>query len=1115
MFKTYSASAGSGKTFNLVVEYLTVCFKNLCVKKPFQSNETPSSASRETFRKILAMTFTNNAAAEMKQRIMDVLKELVSTPVDEELPNYHDYYKNIITRVFGDPLPISSYEARQRIQRAAQLQLQSILYDYDRFAVTTIDSFNQRIIRSSALRLGLNLSYSVEIDLEEFYLQVVNEVLDDLRSGDKLTSRIMKYLRSEVEEKGSANVEFFLLSTLKLLYGNTEDNYKYLARLRMLDNALFEQKIEEWRKFVYETVPNDLKSNAVPFCQKILNCLKVSMDKTPKSVNDNLFKAVSNWVANPTVLLNATKYTSNVNYINKLVDGLFLNKGNTMDDDSMKIVRDEAEHLSLWVNENLKKYFNYSILLKNADKLLIIFDMQKKMDQLKEIRGLFFLSESNIMLHEELSKTGDDSPVIYENLGFHHFFLDEFQDTSIMQWDNMKPLISNNALSETGDAFLFGDVKQAIYRWRNGDAQILQDLSSFVTQNAHGYGFTNLSKSGFQKEVLDNNFRTLKKVVEFNNDFFKNYAAKAGNQEMYQDVKQIPHQQDSGLVEVFFYNKNKKKTGKNKTEEQSGNDYELQVPNLPKSFSQLKEFAEKYKKELKAVDFEILFAVQDALNRGYSASDIMLLFRYNRELTNASQWLIRYGLQVETKKSLLLSEAPEVMVIIETLKLLKNPNDNLAKANIIITLAQLADLPDVFSENVFSLQRRDEDFFQSFIKKHFGKEIPLNEWRRESLWVIIANIISTYKLNELKSPFIHDFLDYVFNFLAIRNDDVALFLDRWEFLMNDKDKKMPSIQSYAKQNAVKLMSIHGSKGKESPVVIYPSGSATRKPLELWTDDLTDTTKDKEIQRVAYVGGSESLFMVSDFAEEYSIARSREDVDDLNVTYVAHTRAKDILYLVAEQKDDDKKVTYSQVLRDFVLHAKNSEGNHYFIADESINNHFFVGDINWVKRKKKEKVVPQSNHPAMTVSNFSISDLVVSTDMPDNDPRAIGTKVHEYLSRLISFPQNEAEVESALRETPELYQPYLEKFFHQIISDPELKLFYGPDAKAYNEITIMISDKVTKRPDRVAFLNGQVRVYDYKTGHDDPEYKNQLEEYCQLIREMGYEDVQGRLIFLNL
>jgi len=1104
MFKTYSASAGSGKTFNLVVEYLTICFKNLCGKKSSQMKVTPSSASREAFRKILAITFTNNAAAEMKQRIMDVLKELAFTPAGENLPNFQGYLDIIALRVFGDPLPISANEAHERIQLAAQLQLQSIIYDYDRFAVTTIDSFNQRVIRSSALRLGLNLNYSVEIELKEFYQQAVKEIMDNLRREDKLTDRILTSLNSMAEEKGKVDIEAFLLSTLNLLYGNTEDNYEYLKRLRLLDNSLFEEQIKEWRDFVYKTVPNELKTNIIPKCKSILQHLEDKSGELKDGVNRNVYKAILNWIKDNSYVLDPGKYASFRKNLNLLTEGDFLNKGKSIDQSSLDVITQEALTLSSWAEDTMINYFNTLVLLRNADKLLIIFDIQKKMDEMKEMRALFFISESNILLHEELSKTdGDVSPVVYENLGFNHFLMDEFQDTSLMQWQNMKPLIGNNALSGTGDASLFGDVKQAIYRWRNGDAQILQDLSSFKTQNAHGHGFPNLSEDGFQKVLLDKNFRTLKTVVEFNNDFFEDYAEKTGSHEMYQDVKQIPTHQESGLVEVLFY----------------GNKAELEIPKLSDDFSDLKIFAEKNKDELSQMVFEILYAVQDALNRGYAPGDIMLISRTNNELSLAAQWLIRYGQQVETKKSLCLSQSPEVIAVVETLKLLRNPEDNLAKATIIYSLAQVKNFPNVFSDNVLSLQKADAETFDTFLRNLFGYDISLNKWQGESLLVIVQNIIAAYKLNELKSPFIHDFLDFVMNYLTNRKDDVTDFLDRWEF-MKEIDT-IPSVQSSARQNAITLMTVHGSKGKESPVIIYPSNNPRQKPLALWVDDLTDTTEDKERQRVAYVEASEALFMASDFVDEYVVGRGREVVDKLNVAYVAHTRAKDVLYLVAEQqkvgsKKGDEIPSYSESLQDFVLNAKKPGGESYFVADEIISNHYFVGDINWKKDgSKPQEEVSEAAHPSMPISDFSIRDLVVSVDIPDDDPRAIGTKVHEYLSQLSSFPQNEAEVQSAVKEAPEPYQPYLERFFNQIISDPELKLFYGPDAKVYNEISILTRDGQEKRPDRVAFLDNKVRVYDYKTGHDNPEYKNQLEEYCQLIREMGYEDVQGRLLFLNL
>jgi ATP-dependent exoDNAse (exonuclease V) beta subunit len=307
------------------------------------------------------------------------------------------------------------------------------------------------------------------------------------------------------------------------------------------------------------------------------------------------------------------------------------------------------------------------------------------------------------------------------------------------------------------------------------------------------------------------------------------------------------------------------------------------------------------------------------------------------------------------------------------------------------------------------------------------------------------------------------------------------------------------------------MTIHGSKGMEHPVVIYPTKKGKTFPLSFWTDDPTD--EDTE-QRIAYVEGYENDFSFTDLCDDYQHKKQETVIDDLNVAYVAHTRAIELLYLVTEKKGENEKTNYFTILNDFVLHAKKEKGESFFEKDPEFASHYFSGDKNWKKGDETAKKIGATVvTPPMTISDFSLQTLVMPEVIPDDDPRSIGTKVHDCLSRFNSFPQNEEEAIMAGEKVPEDLRPYVMNFFHQILKDEELKRFFGPDAKVYNEVSILRPDGETKRPDRVAILDGKVRVYDYKTGHDDSKYQEQLDEYCRLIREMGYEDVQGRLLFV--
>lgn len=1100
MLKTYSASAGSGKTFNLVVEYLTICLKNLCRRDLPSAPSSSVYPSREAFRQILAITFTNNAAAEMKKRIMDVLREFAFTPAEEPLPICQRYFEKISEKIFADMPDMDERQQRQTVRMASVLQLQSILYDYDRFAVTTIDSFNQRIIRSSALRLGLDLNYAVEVDLDEFYAQIIDQIIDELKKDQDFTRSILWILNSEMSESGKSDMGKVLLSTLDILYNKAEAGYDYIERLRYIDKNKFEAQIKEWHQYVHETIPKELKTTLLPLFSEVRDALEQEKGVPKDGVAVNPYNRIGKFIKDINLFLSRKKeeQLSNQRNLDLFRSKGYLKKNASLDEDSEAIIERKMAELDQWIDQYMVPYYNACLLLKYSDKLLILFDVQQKMQELKELRGLFFLAESNILLHQELSQTPKGlSPVIYEKQGFNHFFFDEFQDTSRMQWHNLQPLVENNAITQQGDVFLFGDVKQAIYRWRNGDAQILRDLSAYETQNAHGFGFATLDKSAFSLEPLKTNYRTLKMIVNFNNGFFRDYSKALSCSEMYDNVEQDAKSDEPGLVQVSFYGTKESKAWP-------------VVAELPEKYASLDRFLEEQAESIPDCDRETLYAVRDALSRGYLCSDILILARMHTALDTMAQLLIKAGLQAETKQSLSLEEAPEVMAVVNTLRLLLDPEDKIAKTMVLYTLSRcrngMADFVAQIPSSASSMER-----FQETMEQQCGQRLPLEKWQQEPLYVTVLDIIRLYGLDQKQSPFLNDFLDFVLDDVTNRKGNVQTFLARWDFL--SEKEKIPSVKAFMKNDAVSLMTIHGAKGLERPVVIYQVRKEIAKDLSFWTEDVTDL----EHKRVAYLEGNEQLFSHSDFYALYQQQEQKAREDALNLAYVAHTRPKEMLYIVSSQlKTEPDSESYVSFLQKFVKGETETSRKDpsLFTSNRLSEAHYCFGDYDWRKRKPADEEDAESMVvlPQVKISDFTMEDLVPVKAISEEDARSLGTKVHDYLARLSTFPQTDEEVEAAKADIPSELQSAVLGFFTMIKDDETLRPFFGPDAKVYNEVSILTPDGLVKRPDRVAFLDGQVRVFDYKTGEDKPQYHEQIEEYCRLLREMGYQHVQGQLLF---
>jgi len=946
MFTLYKASAGSGKTSRLVVEYLA-----LCLPQP------------EKFKHVLATTFTNNATAEMKTRIVDTLSHFAfEAEIKDESRFYHSY--NQIVEKTATHLP--EKEQFAFIKKQAKILLQKILYEYDHFSISTIDAFFQRILRAFALEFGLNSSFNLEIKLDDFFKETITVLLQRISNNNKeLTARVLDLVKNLMLEKGKWKMELEILGLLKRCM--EEEYYFPLKKLQESENNNFEQ--------------------------------------AKKKISQEIFRVKAQLK----------------NFTNK---------------------EEKKTEAFLSLKEELKELEFFG---KNLFQLALLFDLKTIMDEIKEQDNLFFLSETNAKISEKIGN--NDVPFIYEKIGnqYAYFFIDEFQDTSKLQWHNLIPLVKNalsgyNRFNEQGKLFLFGDLKQAIYRFRNGDAQILKQLSNIEGYRAQVLPYAKPNED-YSVELLDTNYRSSKKVVEFNNKFFSYLTSEdapfSGAREFYEDVIQkTKPTADEGMVTVRF-----------KEEEES---------------RKFEEYCLEY----------VLDAINGALRRGYEYEDIAVLVSSNDLASATGSFLVENNLPIISAESLELSASQEINIVISTLQYLASEEDKLAKLSIIHYLIKQNNLElENYIHNV-----QNENAFQQLLRI-FNLEINRNQLVALPLFTLIHEILGIFSFS-LYNPFLMRLLDESENF----DGSISHFLEWWE----ENGNKL-AISTPSGINAITVSTIHKAKGLEYPVVIFPLSQYNyikTKPDIFVQDNVTgleydwvSLTNDKTPERYMFPCEEESRKTL---------------MDNLNKLYVAHTRASKELHIITEKKS---KGNYSKLLADFCAH--------YAVCGARYEASSAGCEVN-------ENTACPTMHTVHNTPHTAYLAPRTAHRAPQVDR---GLFIHNFLSTLTVFPQNEKEIDLTVSNVDELYKEALVFVFIKILNDKSLQPYFASDAKALNETSLLLPNGNLLRPDRIVFLEDKVVVIDYKTGDTNASHKEQIDKYCDAIRAMGYENIEERILYI--
>jgi len=1082
LLNIYRASAGSGKTHRLTGDFISLLF---------------SRENERTYRKILAVTFTNKATDEMKSRI---LKELYALSTGQK----SDYRADLMTK----------YKlTEEAVDHRARKILIAILHDYSSFSISTIDKFFQQVIRAFAREIGVQGGYNLELDSETTLQLSIDNLFHDLNLEDnkQLLTWLTNFAEERIEQSESwnprKNMEDLGKEIFKESYQNKaeETNRKlhdrefltaYRAKLRRIQSD-FDEKVKAQVKKMLLLIENaGLTTDSFKYgkASGMSNLHKMlSGDYTPGVRFRASAESVENCYTAKTTPKAIVAAIEEI-YISGLQQGML--------------------QLIDWFENDLVFYNSARIILKNINTLGILSDLAMQIKKLTDEQNSMLISDTNMLLNRIIDNS--DTPFVYEKTGINidHFMIDEFQDTSVLQWKNFLPLITNSLAAENFN-LVVGDVKQSIYRWRNSDWKLLDErvLNDFRPEQ-----LTEIS--------LDTNWRSDKNIIAFNNDFFqvaslllqhKLNAALEPVLGVYPELEKHTHrilhaynhlkQETSpkagvGQVKIEFIDRNENEDGwKNES-----------LKRLPALLENLQE-------------------------RGYQPGDVAILVKKNAEASEVIHTLLSYKASEQAREGfsynvmgsegLLIGSASSVRFILSILKVLFNPADAISRTvlNFEYARASLKLSANDALHACFASATESGSISHLFSNE---QNKALKQVKNASVYDLVEKIITLFGLGSWynETAFVQGFQDAVFKFTTGKNTDIYSFIKWW-----DTAGYKQSISTPENDDAFRVMTIHKSKGLDFKVVIIPfcdwDLSKTKGNLKniLWTEPQHEPFNELPLLPVEY----SSKLAQSIFAPQYFDELMHQFIDNLNVAYVAFTRAKHELICMApapeKEPESIEKVSSLSALMQTVFSNKLGTTSALNTHFDAANSAFVLGSetqSNTQKSTANEAVEKISSYRSSTptgrlqLRNISTDAWLEGQDMTESNLN-LGTIMHGILQNIRFKTDSETAIENCIRSgkinttEAEKVREMLDKFWQQ----PETEVWFSEENKILNEAVIITPGAKLYRPDRVVINGNKAIVVDYKFGEAEKEsYMKQVRNYMQLIAEMGYE-VEGFLSYITL
>jgi ATP-dependent helicase/nuclease subunit A len=1064
----FRSSAGSGKTFQLAKSYVKLALEN-----------------PQAFRHILAITFTNKATREMKERILRFLHGLSQGDNPTLLATLREEL---------DKSP-------EAIQHEAKMVLSNILHQYSQFSISTIDSFFQKIIKSFAKELKLLGTFRIELDENKVRQLLIDNLMLELGQNKNLTSWVMRFVENNIESGRNWDIRKDIDNLSKEIFS---ESYK---KIQALQAPPTDKDRNNFLGFLVKSIKsfeNDMSDLAEQGIQIIQNHGLELHDFSYKdtSAPSYFFKIKEGEEYEYKTRVQNALENENAWYSKKSEKATIIQKAlhNGLQETLEKTVE--------YYDRNYKDYNSANICLQQYFAYGILSDLQRKLAEYREEEDVMLISDTNVFLKGIIAD--NEAPFIYEKTGsrYHHFLLDEFQDTSAYQWENLKPLVENS-LSETGRQNLaVGDEKQSIYRWRGGDWEL---LASKLGKEISDEQITFLN--------LTTNWRSHKGIIQFNNSLFEIfpkiletlYLKKVEEgalapglffesiyQNSLQDISESMKSADKGYVEINFLEKGLTKD-------------ELLDATYNKTIEQIVQLQK----------------------QGVAPKDIAILVRNNREGSQLVNHLLQYqqspkavpgiNYNVLSNDSLLLSASPAIRLLVNAIRCLHDNNDQLALVNVAFEYQMVRHhgQPDI-NENL------NELFSEVTYEKKPLEHVPeaiLNlsdDLRSLTIYELVEQLISLLELSKKDGEiaFLQRLQDAVLETFSHEKGDLPSFLNWW-----DESGHKLSIQSPENADAMQVITIHKSKGLEFSNVIIPfcSWKLDHEPSHanyLWVVSRQSGFSEAGAIPVKY----SSKLTKTHFADFYYQELQKTYIDNLNLMYVALTRAKKRLFITAPQPKNNKEGEVNiETVGDLLYETMQTQ--------KDLGNELYLGwqpDKPWSYGELVPDKKPTSIQTSQTVGipeyisqqwKNKIAIKRKSTGWLLTDQRSVrlnmGSLMHEALSNLQHADQLEAQLHqlNADGTIDNEQMTWLSERISGILGLPEVAEWFSGEWKVLAESSIIVPGDHERRPDRVMIKPNETVVVDFKSEKELSTHKKQVLNYKKLLGEMGHQNVSAYLLYV--
>jgi ATP-dependent exoDNAse (exonuclease V) beta subunit len=1011
-----------------------------------------SASTDDAYRKILAITFTNKAVEEMKSRIIVNLSEFSK---DEP---------GIRAEALMQELSRETSLSIATIKDKSRAIIKNIIHNYASFDISTIDRFTHKVIRAFAHDLNLSVSFDVSLETDILLQEAVDAIIAKAGENEVLTNLLVDFSVDKTDNDKSWDVTYELFEIGKLLINENNRNEVIQFKDKPIEEFLFIK--EKLRQMVKE-----LDEESVALANGLFALLE-QRGIDLKSFSAGHFPNHIGYIQKGELKSTHKKYFT--------PEDIKVNK-TAKDRDVIESMMDELLQQLQKVYKNYEKKNFYEAFLKNITPLSLLNSISQELERIQKEQNVLSISEFNAIIYKEIQN--QPAPFIYERLGerYRHFFIDEFQDTSEMQWHNLIPLIDNSLASEDmgvkGSLMIVGDPKQSIYRWRGGKAE------QFIALSKDHNPFSNPSREIIE---LGTNYRSYSNVIDFNNEFFSFVSGEFENDD-YRDLYANHSRQDHNNKEGGYVN----------------------ISFLPEVVTDEDDEESMGKNELYLE--AVLSTINKVREQGFEYKDIVLLTRKRQPGVLLANFLTEKRIPILSSETLLIENAAEVKLIINLLRYLKSNENREAKAHFLY-----------FAANSQNLKERTHDFIAEGISQPteealekwlagYGIFISFKNCRKRSLYEAVETIIDAFIKEKSNQSYVQYFLDLVLEKDVRSQAGIADFLEYW-----DNNGSKFSIPSPEGNDAVRIMTIHKSKGLEFPVVIFPFAEedyakAPRSKMWLELDD--DTLGFQK----ALIDSKKEVAEYGEKASELYFMKSQEELlDNINILYVALTRAEEQLYIISNRNFTTRGELTNNMSSYFIGYLQNKG-----LFDNSIASYEF-GDpkIKNSKEPEGEKMVP----PTIKVVREHFNPRAVKIAQRESlmwgthqlEAIEFGNVMHE----ILSFVKTENDVALAVIKAIEaglitkLQKQEVEQSLNKVVFHPELKDFFAEGSVVYNEQSIIRRDVQTIKPDRVSVHQGKAYLLDYKTGSHLPKYENQVREYENALKEMGLEVAKKALVYIS-